>query len=701
MGRSISEIAQTTSGIEVGQVAEFIDGKDVILSGSYVKANGQELLKTEYASLYNTIGDSIEYSDFNRIVGTTTTNQFGTNANYYKPTYCKIGTKFVMVGQQTLSAPIYVSTSDDGISWTFPEAPTSAGTFNGIRAIGTDLFIMTSGGLYISQDYGKTFTQLYYTAVYDIAYNGTTYVITLNTVNVLTTTNLKTFTTISAGATYSTSIVWTGVNFVIAQSSLTDIRISTNGTTWSSGGSMPYIYTSGGSTASTGNKLYYINGNVVAFCGETKLFSYSSNNGTTWVESSTAVNTSAGYIEWDGTNYIIVLPSATTTVIKMTTLATTPTSYTLPTIDANSGFCMYNGTKYLYSCYNANVGGYLYVDTLAPTTNITSTKLMGNIFSAYNYLSDGVLFAPMYLNNVYNWTMYKYDNHVYTPIEVTLTSYTLFTGVITSLMHYAKDAGMLYYSKLVVTTASIPVFMRTIDIDTGLVGDESSAVVCLITTEFSKVYKHSNGVFMHSTTNCCSFYGSTAKISAQSFATAPNSVFVSHDGKEIIISLNTSLATYYSTDAGLTFRVITSTAYSSTGALVTPSFETVNIYKLNNIYYTRGGYSGDTPYILRFDTNAQVVSSVFFQAIDKDLLVNVANGATQVMSSPSGVLNITTNVGTTCGSGQHLSDGSVFIGSTSGSSRAYLMNPVTDATKFRVSRLSNTSHSKAYYIKAI
>lgn len=696
MGRVISGAVSSGAAVEIGQIQEFSNGEDIILDGKYVKANGQLLDKAEFSNLYSVIKDSgISDLDYTISIGSVSNGVYGSTALDQKLRFCKVGTKFCLVASTDVSEITSVSVSEDGETWSVPSVPGAipTGTFYGIRSFGEDIFICHSTGLYRSTDYGATFTPLYTNAsIYDIAYNGSMYVFTTNTLQLFKTENFTVISPVTTTNPY-VSIVWAGTHFVAHVGNNTAIGRSTDAITWTtSHTTTPYV-----DATTSGNRMYYINGNIIRFSSSSYSFEYSSNAGLTWARSNlTYLSGYECYIEWDGTNYIMVRPSGGTNLVyKMPTLGAVPVSYTLPALSSQMGFCLYNNTKYFYAMNASSSSGYVFVKDSPPTENISEEKLFMHIFSTISTLSDGVLIVGSTSTaNPKLLYVYKYSNHKYTLLKASETVYSFGTG--NSFAHYAKDCGMLYYTTGNYGT-SMPVSRRPLDLDTGVFGQELTVAICSGITEAIRTYRHSNGVFFDTgaANGNTAFVGSTYKTRVT--APACSNIHMSYGGKRIFMTETASpYSLFVSTDGGLTFNNTSSTLYNEAGSVIAKTLNNSSILYKNGKYYTkRDNGVGYSPASLKSSTENTISAAFPTIEIADGLIVSNNNAGTIVnafgfVASSYGVTN--SNVGY-----QKYDNGNIFVASSTG---VGLYAITLDASKFKVNNIPSTSFNRAYYIKA-
>ena len=698
---SMSNISTLVDGVMVGQTKEFVDGKDIILDGSYVKANGQLLDKTEYTTLHSVAGDTTSSLD-GFIISSSSS---GTDVGVYgrsidSPSTVVVDGKFITVGtMESYNVSISVSSSDDGESWTVPSySIPSSDQFRSVRAFSTGLFIVTGAGVYKSVDYGVTFVKVYASSdARDIAFDGvSTYVVSGDSLVAYYGNIEGIMTSVSVLTTGASSVVWDGTNFIRVCSNSNSSYRSPTGVTWAANASLAAPY---GSVAVYGNRIFLVNGNLVVFLSNTKTFAFSTNSGVSWTSSSSSIVSCTKNIIWDGSSYIYCSgTSGTTTHIHVcSTLNATPTTYSVPTTatTTNIGQVSYNGSKYLYEVVYAGVG-YINVSPTAPSADVTIDKCMGRIYSGYTTMGGGnTLSANIRLVNDTSYLgLYKYSNGLFTPIKYSPTQYYHATGTSSSgFYHYAKDAKVLYYTKNALVN-SVPLFRREFDIATGVFGPELSAAnMSLSANTAYNNFRHSNGVFSFNTGgNSTAFIGKSVYNASHAASTFCS---VTADGNEIFMVGTSPFPTIYSNNGGKSFISYTAACYGSTGGLITATATTAALIKLGSKYYSaNGSLEGDTPFVLTYKIGIPTFDGAggFYQVITDYLACGESNielyGNNMVTSPQSLSYSIAPIM---------FEDGSIHI--KPNELRMY-KSPILDATKFKVKKFYSDSVGKAIYIKA-
>lgn len=706
MEDSMSRLSAIADGNLVGQTVELINGNDVILDGTYVKADGRQLDKATYPELYAMRGDTVDDLSSYTITQSTTSSTSSTYGSFgasplSMPLTVTLDGKFITVGVRHLSrSTIGVSSSDDGESWTVPSySIPDSDTFVVIRAFSTGVFIVTNVGVYRSVDYGKTFYLVYaMSSLQDIAFDGvSTYVVTVSSASgtiyygdiltgVMTNGN-------HGGDSAAASVVWTGTSFIVCFKSSTTVRKSTNDSTWSACTALNNAYLS---TSSYGNRLYHVNGVLVVFTS-TKLFNYSIDNGLSWTSSAdnnsgdsaqTIAYSEGLYYILDGLN-----------IRKYTSLNLASTVYTMPALNVvNSASVTFNGTKFLYEVKNTGGNGYIHVGDSAPTGNISSGKILGHIFSVHTTFGGGntLITAVNSFNNITVWLgVYKYNNGLFVPVKYSPTQYHFATVTSpTGLYHYAKDAKLLYYTKLNAATGAT-LYRMELDLTTGVFGSEVLAGSIGTWSNYTYVFRHTNGIYLHNATNPLSFFGTS--MYTNSTLNTSTSVFVSSDGMDILLGAQvTPFSSYYSSNGGKSFVNFTAACYASGDGSITATSTTSILYKLGDKFYSAyGSLEGDTPFKLSYKAGVPAISSTLLMQVTDDIIISNNTGKIERIGNDIvATSSLTSDVST---ASIIKEDGSIIV---NGNYMKFYTSNIVDSTKFKISKLSPSTAGKAVYIKA-
>lgn len=701
----MSRLSALADGNLVGQTVELINGNDVILGGTYVKADGRQLDKATYPELYAIRGDIVYDLSSYTITQSTISAAESANGSFgglfvNKPLTVTLDGKFITVGvRHTSGSTIGVSSSDDGESWTVPSySIPDSDTFVGIRAFSTGVFIVTNNGVYRSVDHGKTFELVYrQSSLQDIAFDGvSTYVVTVSSssgtiyygdilTGVMTSTN-------HGGNSVAASVVWTGTNFIVCLTGSTIVRSSTNGNTWSAGTALNNAYDS---TSSYGNRLYHVNGVSVVFTN-TKLFNYSTNNALSWTSSADNSGNYALTIAYSEGFYYILDGSS---IRKYTTLGSASTVYTMPALNGvNSASVTFNGTKFLYEVNNTGGNGYIHVGDSAPTGNISSGKILGHIFSTHTTFGGGntLITAVNSVNSTTVWLgVYKYSNGLFVPVKYSPAQYHFATVTSpTGLYHYAKDAKLLYYTKVNAAT-NATLYRMEFDLVTGVFGSEVLAGSIGMWNNYEYVFRHTNGIYLHNATNPVSFFG-TSMYTNYTLNTYTNA-FVSYDGMCILLGAGaTPFSSYYSSNGGKSFVNFTAACYASSGASITATSTTSILYKLGDKFYSAyGSLEGDTPFKLSYKAGVTAVSSTSLMQVTDDIIISNNTGKIERMGND---IVATSSLPSDVSTASIIKeDGSIIVNGNY--MKFYTLN-IVDSTKFKISKLSPSTAGKAVYIKA-
>jgi hypothetical protein len=349
-----------------------------------------------------------------------------------------------------------VRTSTNGINWTAGTFGTT-GQINGIVWAGDKFVAVGATGTIRTSPDGLTWTARTSgttNTFNSVAYDGTTIVAAGVTGTIRTSTDGITWTTRTFGTTTTIQkVIYSGSTFVALAGNTS--RYSSNGTTWSGGGS-PNLTLSVTSSIAT-------NGTVIAIGANTGLIRISTNSGLNWSAQTTISSQSLGAMCWDGSKFVvattssnqlihsnnagtawpivvsgsnirgITINSSGTCVIVggegliQTTTSTDITNNVLPTIRNMSNSYAFNavawsGTQFLAVGTVGNVFTSPDGTTWTPRTSGVSTELTGVKWVDTRFIvsgtggviitsPDGITWAAKTSNTNYNLTNIEYLNN--------------------------------------------------------------------------------------------------------------------------------------------------------------------------------------------------------------------------------------------------------------------------------------------------
>jgi hypothetical protein len=324
--------------------------------------------------------------------------------------------------------------------------------YQSVVCVNSKIFVIHNGSSssYVSSDSGVTWTTITAGKVnHNVAWNGTRYVTSASydtgcgyTAGINYSTDTATWTGVTTNVNFSTtSPVWTGSRFVVTNFTGTASAYSTDGVTWSAGGTV---------TGNNGVDLSYGNG-VVVSVGNTSgvntagKISSSSDGGSTWTARTlpSGFATAKSIVSVNYINNLFVAVDVTGNIATSSDGATWSLTYTYNANTSPLGI-WYSLTAPNRVAYNATDSHYYYGGCYSSDLVNWYAVPYSSVYGAYAYPTGQ---GTYYLGKMYSCAsdgtrVYNFLGAVYNPYP-----YTTSTQFIVPNLSSQTSGGTYYYIK--------------------------------------------------------------------------------------------------------------------------------------------------------------------------------------------------------------------------------------------------------------